>query len=91
MEFEWDAAKSARNQITRGLSFGDAAIIFDAPTLEILDNRRAYGEVRVKAIGHIENEIYVVIYTDRQGVRRIISARRANRKERKQWLLFAKP
>jgi uncharacterized DUF497 family protein len=39
MEFEWDEAKSARNQLTRGLSFGDAAIIFDAPTLETVDNR----------------------------------------------------
>ena len=51
MEFEWDDAKSAANLIPRGLSFGDAAIIFDAPTLETIDNRRAYGEVRVKAIG----------------------------------------
>ena len=41
MEFEWDDAKSAANLMLRGLSFGDAAIIFDAPTLETIDNRRA--------------------------------------------------
>jgi uncharacterized DUF497 family protein len=52
MEFEWDDAKSAKNQSTRGLSFGDTGMIFDGPTLETIDNRRTYGEIRVKAIGH---------------------------------------
>jgi uncharacterized protein len=66
-------------------------MIFDGPTIEIVDNRRAYGGMRVEAIGAIDDEIYVVIYTDRQSVRRIISARRANRKERKQWQSFANP
>lgn len=91
MEFEWDEPKSARNQFIRGLSFADAAMIFDGPTIEIVDNRHAYGEMRVRAIGAIDDETYVVIYTDRQGVRRIISARRADRKERKQWQSFANP
>jgi len=91
MEFEWDDAKSARNQILRGLSFASAALIFDGPTVEFVDKRHTYGEMRVKAIGAIDDETYVVIYTDRQGVRRIISARRANRKERKQWQSFANP
>jgi uncharacterized DUF497 family protein len=66
MEFEWDDAKSARNQMMRGVSFSDAATIFDVPTLETVDNRRIYGEIRVKAIGQVDDEIYVVIYTDRQ-------------------------
>ena len=91
MEFEWDDAKSARNEIIRGLSFANAAMIFDGPTIEIDDNRHDYGDMRVKAIGAIDDEIYVVIYSDRRGVRRIISARRANRKERKQWQSFANP
>ena len=91
MEFEWDDAKSARNQILRGLSFANAAMIFDGPTLEFADKCHAYGEMRVKAIGAIDDEAYVAIYTDRHGVRRIISARRASRKERKQWQSFANP
>jgi uncharacterized DUF497 family protein len=90
MEFEWDDAKSAVNLSGRGLSFGEAALIFDGPTLETIDNRRPNGEVRVKAVGQVDDESYVVIYTDRHGVRRIISARRANRKERKQWRSFAR-
>lgn len=91
MEFEWDGAKSDRNQHTRGLSFADAAMIFEGPTVETADSRRAYGEIRVKAIGRIDDEIYVVIYTDRRDVRRIISARRANKKERKQCRSFENP
>jgi uncharacterized DUF497 family protein len=91
MEFEWDEAKSVKNQNDRGLSFADAAMMFDGPTLETTDSRRAYGEIRVKAIGQVDEHTCVVIYTDRQGVRRIISARRANRKEREQWRLFANP
>lgn len=54
MEFEWDGAKSDRNQHTRGLSFADAAMIFEGPTVETADSRRAYGEIRVKAIGRID-------------------------------------
>jgi uncharacterized DUF497 family protein len=70
MEFEWDDAKSIRNQTLRGLSFSDAAMIFDGPIVETADDRRAYGETRFKALGRIKDETYVVIYTDRQGVRR---------------------
>ncbi|MGO9773334.1 MAG: BrnT family toxin [Roseiarcus sp.] len=91
MEFEWDDAKSIRNQVSRGLSFGDAAMIFDGPVIATINDRHAYGETRVKALGKIKDEIYAVIYTDRQGVRRIISARRANKKERLQWQSFANP
>lgn len=41
------------------------------------------------ALGAVEEEVLVVVYTDRSEVRRIISARRANRKERKLWRSFA--
>ncbi len=43
------------------------------------------GEVRVRAIGAVEGLVLVVIYTDRDDVRWIISARLANRKERALW------
>ena len=91
MEFEWDDAKSEANERLRGIGFGRAAMIFNGPTVEAVDNRYDYGERRVKAIGKASNQIYVVIYTDRDAVRRIISARRASRKERKQWQSFVNP
>ena len=82
MMFEWDGAKSKANLRERGFDFVYAARIFDNPTLEEDDDRMAYGEQRVRAIGRIENGIFVVVYTWRGPVRRIISARPANRKER---------
>jgi uncharacterized DUF497 family protein len=48
--------------------------------------RRAYGELRVRAIGETRGRSLVVVFTDRADVRRIISARVANRKERAVWL-----
>jgi len=54
------------------------------------DRRRDYGEERVIAIGEVDGEVLVVVYTDRGNTRRIISARRANRKERQLWQSFAR-
>jgi uncharacterized DUF497 family protein len=58
-------------------------------TLERRDDRRDYGEVRMQAIGRAGDDILFVVYTDRGDVRHLISARRANRKERKLWHSFA--
>jgi uncharacterized DUF497 family protein len=90
MEFEWDDAKSERNHRERGFDFATAALIFDGPVQTTFDDRRDYSEERVIAIGEINGEVLVAVYTDRGQVRRIISARRANRKERETWRRFAK-
>ena len=82
MAFEWDAAKSARNETARGLSFELAVLLFEGPTLETVDGRRAYGETRIRAIGRIGDVILACVYTDRGENRRIISLRYASRKER---------
>ena len=88
MEFEWDPEKSERNFQRRGFDFEGATRIFEGFVLERPDTRRDYGEVRVVAIGVAEGETLTVVYTDRPKekgriVRRIISARRSNRRERK--------
>lgn len=80
--FEWDAAKSAANLRARGFDFAYAALIFDGPTLEMDDDRADYGERRIQAIGRAGDDVLFVVYTWRADVRRIISARRANRRER---------
>ena len=80
--FEWDAAKSEANLRARGFDFAHAARIFDGPTLEMDDNRADYGERRIWAIGCVDNDVLFVVYTWRDGVRRIISARKADRRER---------
>ena len=78
---EWDEAKSEANRRRRGFGFDVAALVFDGDTLEWDDTRRDYGEKRVIAIGQVRGRRLVVVYTWRQGVRRIISARKANKGE----------
>lgn len=91
MDFEWDEAKDEWTRRVRGFGFDTAALIFDGPVQTVIDDRRDYGEERLIALGQAEGEVLVVVYTDRGEVRRIISARRANRKEREIWRLFARP
>jgi hypothetical protein len=85
--FVWNAAKSERNLRERGFDFEFASLVFAGPTLEREDSRRDYGERRVLAIGVADGIELVLVFTDRvrgrrRIERRIISARRANRKER---------
>jgi len=91
MDFEWDEAKNEQNLRQRKLGFDEAARIFDGPFLETTDTRKAYGETRVQAIGLVNEEILFVTYTDRNGIRRIISARKANKKERLLWQSSVNP
>ena len=88
---KWDDAKSDQNLSERGFGFDYAACIFDGPTIEAVDERRAYGEIRIRAIGRVDENVLVVIFTDRNKIRRIISARKANRRERQLWQSFVNP
>ncbi|MBV8614711.1 MAG: BrnT family toxin [Acetobacteraceae bacterium] len=54
-------------------------------TIEWPDNRRDYGETRIRALGESSGEVLHVVYTRRGDVIRIISIRRANRRERQLW------
>ena len=83
MRFTWDRAKNERNVRERGLDFGYAVRVFERGVVEWADTRQDYGESRMVAIGIIEDRTYVVVYTDRVTGRHIISARRANERERR--------
>jgi hypothetical protein len=80
--FEWDRTQSDRNRLERGLPFDLAVMLFDRPTLERRDSRFDYPEERTQAIGMIGTIFLTCVYTDRGLVRRIISLRPANRRER---------
>jgi uncharacterized DUF497 family protein len=83
MNSSWDPKKDRRNIAHHGLAFADAVKIFEGPTLERVDDRFDYGEVRVYAIGVVNGIEITVIYTDvSRTERRIISAWRAERHER---------
>ena len=82
MQFTWDEGKSDANLRDRGFDFAFASLIFDHVTVEVEDRRQDYGEKRMVAIGLADGMHLTVVYTDRGLVRRIISARRSNRRER---------
>ena len=87
MRFSWDARKSGKNLRERGFDLEFATQIFGRPTLERVDDRRDYGERRVVALGEAQGNMLTVVYTDRVETdgeinRRIISARKSNRRER---------
>jgi uncharacterized DUF497 family protein len=80
VESDKDAANVRRHRI----AFQDAARIFDGPTVERIDNRFEYGEVRTYAIGLINGIEITVIYTHRApDERHIISAWRSEPHERR--------
>ena len=49
------------------------------------DNRFDYGEVRQVAFGRIRNRLFVCVFVDRAGERRLISLRKANKRELKRY------
>src|SRR5438874_9358627 len=83
MGFEWDEAKRLSNFAKHGIDFVDAARIFEDRFIETEDRRRNYGERRYRATGDIEGQILQVVYAWRGDHRRIISAWRARRNDRR--------
>jgi uncharacterized DUF497 family protein len=82
MNFEWDKAKSDLCQFSRNFDFAFVISVFlDPALLTEKDQRWDYGEDRYRALGAIEGRVFVVVYTKRNSVIRIISARKANRRE----------
>ena len=66
------------------MPFPYAARVFLDPNVIDFDASTAGdGEARRKAVGEIEGRVFTVVYTERDGVTRIISARRCNTKEGK--------
>ena len=86
MDFEWDETKSETCFRERGFDFAYAArAFFDPDRLIQADDRRNYGEERYQLMGQIEQRLFVVVYTPRHDVIRIISARKANQREVKHY------
>ncbi|MBX9597128.1 MAG: BrnT family toxin [Burkholderiales bacterium] len=83
MQFEWDENKNKANITKHGIGFEIAKDVFDDKNKIIAPNRIVDKEERFQVIGEIEGVIVImVVFTPRDGKVRIISARRANKKER---------
>ena len=69
----------------RGLDFADAAAVFAGVTVSVQDTRRDYGEERIITAGHLAGRCVVLVWTPRDGGRRIISMRHAHAAEEHAW------
>ena len=87
MEFEWDDDKAERNEQKHGVSFTEAETVFgDTLALTGYDPDHSDEEDRYITMGtSIEDRLLVVSHTDRGNRIRIISARVASRKERRDY------
>jgi len=81
MPIEWDEAKNRLNRNKHGVDFAEIASFEWSRALIRADVRMNYGEVRLNAVGPTGDVLHVVIYTIRPTSLRLISLRRANRKE----------
>jgi uncharacterized DUF497 family protein len=82
-DFEWDPKKESLNVEKHHLDFTTASQIWNGQIVEKIDNRRDYRETRVIATGQADGSVLVVVYTRRGEKRRIISARKANSREKR--------
>ena len=82
MEFDWDPVKARANLAKHGVSFEAAKAVFDDPlAVERLDDSVDYGESRFVIVGIVRDLLLSVVYVERNRAVRLISARRASRKE----------
>ena len=82
MEYEWDDNKNLANIARHGINFLSAEKFDWATAIETLDNRMDYGEERWVSLGFINICLHVLVYTHRSDSIRIISLRKANKRER---------
>ena len=85
MDFEWDKTKAEGNPAKHGIEFSEAATAFgDLLSVTFPDPGHSEEEERFITIGSSErNRVLIISHTDRGGKTRIISARKATRRERK--------
>ena len=81
-----DERKAERNIVKHGVPFDYVARVFlDPHRLDTEDIRRDYREERRLILGKIEGRLFVVAYTPRGTIIRLISARKANERERRKY------
>jgi uncharacterized protein len=85
MDFDWDDAKELANRKKHRLDFHTASKVFLDPHVLEFDDLDADDELRFNAIGMVDGRILFVTYTVRGDVIRIISARGAERHEKRKY------
>jgi len=86
LKFGWNKAKNRANLRKHGFDFADAEEMFRFPLLIRPDTSEDYGEERWLGIGMIQGRIALVVFAERpQNTIRIISLRKADHAERKEY------
>lgn len=83
MDIEWDKDKRAQTLQERGLDFADVSGIDWDHALTITDTRQPYPETRFVTLAHINGRLCVVAWCHRTEAMRVISMRKANKREAK--------
>ena len=83
VEYEWDEAKRRENREKHGVDF--ASIVQFSWDTAIVERSDRYGEMRYTGVGYIGDRLHYVVFTDRGEATRIISLRRANASERREY------
>jgi|APSaa5957512622_1039677.scaffolds.fasta_scaffold10096_3 uncharacterized protein len=83
MKIEFDPAKNAKNIAERGLSFSLAADLDWATSITYEDARKRYPESRFITLAFLDNRLHVICYALIEGGIRVISFRKANKREQK--------
>lgn len=86
MRIEFDSAKDVANQTKHGMSLSVAGELDWEAALVWMDDRFEYGETRMIALAPKTQTLYYVAFVDRGEGRRVISLRRANRREVKHYV-----
>ncbi len=83
MHFEWDPRKAASNLSKHSISFDEAVTVFNDPMfITVMDDEHSEDEERYITVGLSNASLLLMVaHTDRNGLIRIISARRATKKE----------
>jgi uncharacterized DUF497 family protein len=82
MKITFDPVKRANTLRDRSLDFADAGEVFAGKALNILDERRDYGEPRVVTVGLLRGRMVIVVWTPRGNGRHVFSMRKANDREK---------
>lgn len=81
MEIEFDTNKDEANIRLRGLSF-ERVVNFDFETAVYRqDSRRDYGETRIRTLGFLDGRLHALVFTETSKGIRVISFRKANKRE----------
>ncbi len=86
MRYVFDPTKDKVNRAKHGISQALAEVLFAGPHVSMVDDRFDYDEAREVAFGLINDRLFVCVYADRDAERRVISLRKANRREVKRYV-----